>query len=330
MSPRMARWLPAVLGALLAPCVLAQQPAGAPAGFPAKPVRVLIGLAAGGGIDILCRAVAVKLGEHWNQSVVVENRPTAGGVVAMEAVAQAAPDGLTWLASGGQLELTVVFNRAGFDVLKALEPVVQMTVQPYVLVVNAALPAKSVPELIALARARPGELNYGTAGPGSTAHLGHELMNRQVGVKMTHIPYKGGGAVVPDLVAGRLNLAFMPTLSAANLVNNGSVRALAVTSPQRLDNLPDLPTLAEAGVNGYELTNNYGVFVSARTPPALVSAINREVSATLALPEMKARLAADGSLAASPHTPTQYRARLEAGIARWRGIVKASGITPDS
>ncbi len=308
----------------------AQKPPALPGNFPTKPTRILIGLAAGGGIDILCRALSVKLGERWGQSVVVENRPTAGGIVAIEAVAQSAPDGYNWLASGGQLDLTVVFKRTSFDVLKVLEPMVQMTVQPYVLVVNSALPVKSVKELIALARAKPGELNYATAGPGSTAHLGHELMNIQAGVKMTHIPYKGGGAMIPDLVGGRIQLAFMPTLSAVNLINNGSVRPLGVTSLQRLDSMPDIPTVSEAGVTDYELTNNYGLYVTAKTPPALIAAINREVTQVLAAPDMKARLAADGSTAPPVHTPAQYRARVEASIARWSAVVKTSGITPDS
>ncbi len=308
----------------------AQKPAALPGNFPGKPVRILIGLAAGGGIDIVSRALAAKLGERWGQSVVVENRPTAGGIVAIESVAQSTPDGYNWLASGGQLDLTVVFKRTSFDVLKVLEPVVQMTTQPYVLVVNASIPVKSVKELIALAKSKPGELNYATAGPGSTAHLGHELMNMQAGVRMTHIPYKGGGAMIPDLVGGRIQVAFMPTLSATNLMNNGSVRGLGVTSLQRVDSMPDVPTVSEAGVADFELTNNYGLYVTAKTPSPLIAAINREVMLVLASPDMKARLAADGSTAPSAHTPAQYRARVEASIARWTEVVKSSGIKPDS
>lgn len=315
---------------VLAGAASAQAPATRSGPFPVKPVRVLLGLAPGGGLDIMTRAVAGKLGERWGQGVVVENRPTAGGVVAMETVAQAAPDGYTWLASGSQLELTVVFHRVNFDVLKAYEPVVQMSTQPYVLMVPAALPARSLAELLALARAKPGALNYGSAGPGSLGHLGHELLDLQAGVKMAHIPYKGGGPVIPDLVAGRLQLAFMPTLSATPLLKNGTARALAVTSPRRVDSLADVPTLAESGLPEFDLANNYGLFVPARTPAALVTGINQEVTRALATPDMQAKLAADGATAPPAHPPAAYRARVEANIARWSAVVKAAGITPDS
>ena len=330
------KWLH-VIAAVFLPTLLAvpltasaQKPAGLPGDFPAKPVRILIGLAAGGGLDIMTRALTTKLSERWGQSVVVENRPTAGGVVAVEAVAKSEPDGYTWHASGSQLELTVVFRRANFDVLKALEPMVQMSAQPYVLVVTGSLPAKSVKELIALAKAKPGGLNYGTAGPGSLGHLGHELMNMQAGVKMIHIPYKGGGSHVPDLVAGRLQLAFMPTLSATPLMKNGSTRGLAVTSLQRVPSLPDLPTVSEAGVPDFELANAYGLFVPIKVPPALIAAINRAVTQALAQPDMQARLAADGAAAPPAHTPAQYRALVEQHIQRYGEVVKSSGITPDS
>ncbi len=316
---------------MLAPVVAqAQRPSGLPGGYPNKPVRVLIGLAAGGGLDIMARAASLKLSEKWGQSVVVENRPTAGGVVAMEMLSQSAPDGYTWRASGSQLELTVVFKRVNFDVLKAFEPMVQISAQPYVLVVNAALPVKSVKELLAMAKAKPGELNYGSAGPGSLGHLGHELLDMQAGVRMTHIPYKGGGAVIPDLVGGRLQLAFMPTLSATPLMKNGSVRALAVSSLKRVESMPDVPTVSEAGVPDFELGNAYGLFVPAKTPPALIAAINNEVTQALAQPDMQAKLAADGATAPPAHTPAQYRALVEQHIRRYSEVVRSAGITPDS
>ncbi len=316
---------------MLAPVVAqAQRPSGLPGGYPNKPVRVLIGLAAGGGLDIMARAASLKLSEKWGQSVVVENRPTAGGVAALEMLSQSAPDGYTWLASGSQLELTVVFKRVNFDVLKAFEPMVQISAQPYVLVVNAALPVKSVKELLAMAKAKPGELNYGSAGPGSLGHLGHELLDMQAGVRMTHIPYKGGGAVIPDLVGGRLQLAFMPTLSATPLMKNGSVRALAVSSLKRVESMPDVPTVSEAGVPDFELGNAYGLFVPAKTPPALIAAINNEVTQALAQPDMQAKLAADGATAPPAHTPAQYRALVEQHIRRYSEVVRSAGITPDS
>jgi len=312
---------------------LAQKPAGAPDGWPARPVRVLIGLAPGGGVDVITRAVSQKLSDKWATGVVVENRPTAGGVAAMDAVAQAAPDGYTWLASGSQLELTVVFRRVKFDVMNSYQPVVQMTSSPYVLVVPVSLPARSVKELIELARAKPGQLNYGTAGPGSSGHLGHELFNSMAGVKMTHIPYKGSGAVLPDLIAGRVQLGFLSTLGAVSQVKNGTLRALGVTSRQRIAGFPDVPTIAESagpGFEGFDWGNNYGLFVPIKTPAVIVNAINADVTQALHQPDMAARLAADGATAPGPHPPSQYRARVEENIARWAGVVKASGLMPDS
>lgn len=322
-----------MLFTLLAAPVLAQKPPGLPGGFPAKPVRVLIGLSPGGGVDVITRAVTQKLSDKWGVALVVENRPTAGGVAAMDAVAQAAPDGYTWLASGSQLELTVVFRRVKFDVMKSYEPVVQMTSSPYVLVVPVALPVKSVKDLVELARARPGQLNYGTAGPGSSGHLGHELFNSLAGVKMTHVPYKGSGAVLPDLIAGRVQLGFLSTLGAVSQVKNGTLRALGVTGRERVAGFPDVPTIAESGVAGlenFEWGNNYGLFVHIRTPAAIVNAINREVTGVLHQPDMAARLAADGAEAPGPHPPSQYRARVEENIARWTAVVKSSGLMPDS
>ena len=313
-----------------ASAALAQKPAGLPGSYPSKPVRILIGLSAGGGMDILSRTLGQRLAEKWNTAIVVENRPTAGGVVAMDMLAQSTPDGYTWLASGSQLELSVVFQRARFDVMKAIEPVVQMTSQPYLLVVNAAVPVKTVGELIALAKAKPGELNYSSAGPGSAGHIGHELFNSLAGVKMTHIPYRGGGASLTDLSSGRVQLSFLTTISGINLVKNGSVRALGITSLKRLDSLPDVPTIAEAGVPDFEMSNNYGLFIAAQTPPAIIAGINREVTQVLQLPDMKARLAADGAEPQGPHTPAQYRAQVEQHIKRFTEVVKSAGITPDS
>lgn len=222
-----------------------------------------------------------------------------------------------------------MFQRVKFDVMKAFEPVVQMTSQPYLLVVTASVPAKTVKELIALAKSKPGELNYATAGPGSAGHLGHEYFNSLAGVKMTHIPYKGGGASLTDLASGRVQLSFLTTITAVNLVKSGSVRALGVTSQRRMESMPDVPTIAESGLPDFEMTNSYGLFITAKTPPPIIAAINRDVTSVLLLPDLKARLAADGAEAQPPHPPSQYRAKVEGNIARWTAVVKASGITPD-
>ncbi len=323
-------FLAGVAAALFAAPALAQKPAGLPGNYPNKPVRVLIGLAAGGGTDILVRAVGQKLSEKWGVSIIADNRPTSGGVLAMDMLAAAPPDGYTWLASGSQLELAQVFQRVKFDVMKSYEPMVQMTSQPYLLMVTNSLQAKSVKELVALARSKPGELNYATAGLASAGHIGHENFNALAGVKMTHIPYKGAGAAAIDLAGGRVQLSFITTLGASPLLKAGTARALAVTSARRVDALPDVPTMAEAGMGDFEMNNNYGLFTVAQTPAVIIAAINREVTQVLFQPDMKAKLNADGADAVPSHTPVQYRAQVEKRIARFTEVVKASGITPES
>jgi tripartite-type tricarboxylate transporter receptor subunit TctC len=266
----------------------------------------------------------------WGVSIIADNRPASGGVLAMDMLAAAPPDGYTWLASGSQLELAQVFRRVNFDVMKSYEPMVQMTSQPYLLMVTNALPAKSVKELIALAKSKPGELNYATAGLGSAGHIGHENFNALAGVKMAHIPYKGAGAAAIDLAGGRVQLSFITTLGASPLLKAGTARALAVTAPKRLDALPDIPTMAEAGLGDFEMNNNYGLFTVAGTPAVIIAAINKDVTQVLFAPDMKARLEADGAAAVPSHTPAQYRVQVEKRIARFTDVVKASGITPDS
>ena len=326
-------WLPAA--------AQAQKPAGLPGGYPAKPIRILIGLAAGGGVDTVVRAVSAKLTEKWATGILVENRPSAGGIVAMDMLAQSAPDGYTWLSSGTQLELGVTYHRAtslkvkpgvapNFDAMKMFDPIAQMTTQPYLLVVHKTLPINNVKELIAYAKGHPGELNYATPGIGSSVMIGQEYFNSVFGIKMTHIPYKGGGASLTDLATGRVQESFLTTLTAINLVKQGSVRALGVSSLKRIEALPDVPTVAEAaGVPDFEMSNAYGLFTKIQTPPVILEAINRDVTQVMNLPDMKARLSADGSEPAPAQTPVQYRARVERNISKWIGVVEALGIVPE-
>ncbi len=331
-----------VLALMCAPLTaLAQKPPGLPGGFPAKPVRILIGLAAGGGVDTVVRAVTAKLTERWNVGFLVENRPSAGGIVAMEMLAQSPPDGYTWLSSGTQLELGVTYYRTtslkikpgvapNFDAMKMFDPIVQMTTQPYLLVVHKSLPINNVKELIAYAKSHPGELNYATPGIGSSVMIGQEYFNSVFGIKMTHIPYKGGGASLTDLATGRVQESFLTTLTAINLVKQGSVRALGVSSLKRIEAMPDVPTVSEAaGVPDFEMSNAYGLFTKSQTPPAILEAINRDINLVMNLPDMKARLAADGSEPAPAQTPTQYRAKVERNIGKWVGVVESLGIVPE-
>jgi tripartite-type tricarboxylate transporter receptor subunit TctC len=319
----------------------AQKPQNLPGGYPSKPIKILIPLAAGGGVDTLARTVGQKLSERWGVGVVVDNQPSAGGVVAMNMLAQAAPDGYTLLSTGSQMELVTVYYRAGwnkdkpgiapnFDALKTFEPIVEMASQPYLLVVPASLPVKSIKELIALAKSKPGTLNYSSAGIGTPGHLGHELFNSLAGVKIAHVPYKGsGGAAMTDLLAGRVQLTFVGMITATNLVKSGSVRALGVTSQKRIDQLPDLPTIAESGMPEFEMSNAFGLFGTGKIPSTILSAINREVTQLLFLPDMKTKLLTSGMAPEPAHTPAQYRAKLERNAERWAAVVESSGIKPE-
>ncbi len=297
-----------------------------PNNYPNKPIRMLVGNAPGGGTDILARGVGQKLTELWSVPVLVENRSGGSGVIVLELLAQAPPDGYTMLVGGSQIELSAVFKRVNFDILKNFAPIVEMTTQPYLLVIGSSVPAKSVKELIALAKSKPGQLNYASAGLGSAGHLGHELFNSLIGAKTEHIPYRGAGAAVPDLVGGRVQFMFISTISGTPLVRNGTLRALAITSLKRLDSMPDLPTVSESGVPGFELNNGYGLYTSARTPPAIIVAVNREVTRIVNLPDMKEKLAADGAEPAPPLSPAEYRVKVAKKIAQWSEVAKAAGI----
>jgi tripartite-type tricarboxylate transporter receptor subunit TctC len=336
---RVLNCLLAGLGCVLSSAVFAQS-TNLPAGFLGKPVRILLPAAPGGGVDTLARLIGPKLTERWGVPIVADSRPSAGGIAATEALRQSAPDGHTMMLIGSsQMELWAVYYRANwhvtkpglvpnFDVLKVFDPVVELTSQPYILVVTSKLPVKSLQEFIAYAKARPGELSYATAGVGTPGHLGHEQLHALVGINVTHIPYKGGGASIADLTSGRVQLSFMPSLTGINQIKSGSVRGLGTGGLKRLESLPDLPAIAES-VQGFELTNVYGLYVPTQTPPGLVAAINREVTPVLFLPDMKSRFVADGAVPQPAQTPVQIKARIDAGATRWAAIIASSGISPE-
>jgi tripartite-type tricarboxylate transporter receptor subunit TctC len=327
------RYTPLACAALLASALAAgaaqaQTKPGIAPGFPGKPLRILVGLAPGGGVDLSTRAMSQKLNERTGVAVIVENLPGADGVLAMDRMLAAPPDGTTSIAGGSQIEHTAVYKRVPYDVMKALAPVAQMTTQPYLLMVNNKLPAQNLKELVAFAKSRPGELNYATAGVGSSGHLGHEIMNEKLGIRMTHIPYKGSGAALADLIAGRVQLMFLSTLSSMPHVRSGALRPIAITSLRRSDTLPDVPTISESGLPKFEMSNSYGIFTNAKVPAATVNALNREIVAVMNSPEMKARLAADGAEAPPPHTPAEYRAGVQERIEEASAFVQARGIKP--
>jgi len=322
-----ARWLgiALVFTACASNAALAQQPTSRPTeNYPIKPVRVLVGSPAGSGTDVMMRAIAQKLSERLGQSVVVDNRAGAAGAISLQLAAQSTPDGYTLATLSAQNLTAMLLGTVTTDIPKALTPVVQMISQPYLMVATQSLPANSVKELIVLARAKP--LVYASSGVGTVVHLGMELFKSMAGVEMTHIPYKGSGLSMIDVMSGRVHLAITNTLTAAPLVRSGKLKALAITSPQRVQALPELPTVSEAGVPGYELRSWYGLLAPNKTPVPIVLMLNREVGALMNSPEVKERLAADGAEAAPANTPAQFRDLIHAEIVRWGKIIKNLGI----
>jgi tripartite-type tricarboxylate transporter receptor subunit TctC len=304
----------------------AQKPPVLPGGYPAKTVRVLVGTSPGGGVDAITRGVAQKLTENWGQSFVVDNRTGGGGVLAVTLLAQAAPDGYTLYGGGSQVVTATPLKKVPFDTRVVLQPIAQMTASWYLMIVHPSVPVKNVKELIALAKTRPGTLNYGSAGTGSASHLGGELFKQRAGIDIMHIPYKGTGQSVIDLVAGQTQLVFASSISAAPHVRSGRARAIAATSPKRMQAWPDVPTVAESGVPGYELDNMYGMYAPAGLPAPILAALNREIVQIIQSPDMRARITADGAEPAPANSPAEFKARFAGQISMWEKFLKTSGI----
>jgi tripartite-type tricarboxylate transporter receptor subunit TctC len=307
----------------------AQKAAPGPGGYPAKSVRVMVGTSPGGGVDTITRGVAQKLTEQWGQSFVVENRTGGGGVLAVTLLAQAAPDGYTIYGGGSQVITATPLKKVPFDTRVVLQPVAQMTASWYLMLVHPSLPVKTVREFIALAKRRPGTLNYGSAGAGSASHLGGELFRSRAGIDIMHIPYKGTGQSLIDLVAGQTQMVFSSSIAGSPHVKSGRARAIAVTSLKRLQAYPDIPTVSESGVPDFELDNMYGIYAPAGVPPAILAALNREIVQIIHAPDMRGRITADGADPALPNTPAEFRDRFAAQIAMWEKFIKTSGIRID-
>jgi tripartite-type tricarboxylate transporter receptor subunit TctC len=286
----MAWWL-APTAFACATAALAQEK---PAGYPSRPMRIIIGVAAGAGADMVARTTAQILTEKWGQNVVVEPRPGGGGVIASETAARAAPDGHTLYQSGFGLLYQGATKRVPFDVLKTFEPVVRLTQQPYVLLVHPSVPAKTMKELVALSAAKP--LTYaGSSGTGSTVHLGMERLAKLSGLKMKHVAYKGSAPALLALMGGEIQLAATSVMSASGAIRTGKVRGFATLGPKRNDALPDLPSVAEQGFPGFSITNRYDMWAPAKTPPAILEAIHRVVIDGFHTPQVVQKLATDGS-----------------------------------
>jgi tripartite-type tricarboxylate transporter receptor subunit TctC len=294
-----------------------------PGDYPKKPIRIVVGIAPAGGLDLMTRLGAQKLTERWQQPVIVDNRPGGGTVIAMDVVVQAPPDGYTLLAASETFMLNGIFQRTQYDVRKSFVPIVQLTTQPYALIVHPSVPAKSVKELIAYAKAKPGALNYGSQGPGTVGHIGMERLKLMTGMDITHVPYKGAAPAFIDLLGGQIQVVFSITATSAAHMKSGKVRALAITGTRRSPLYPDLPTVSEAGVPGFALHNTYGYFAPARTPQPIIRAINAVVSQGMNAPDTVKALALDGNEVVAPVTPEELSAKLDREYAELAKVIRA-------
>jgi tripartite-type tricarboxylate transporter receptor subunit TctC len=297
--------------------------------YPVRPVRVVVGFPAGGPSDILARLVAQKLGEATGQQFIVDNRGGASGMIGAELVARAPADGYTLLVVPATHAVNPsLYRKIPFDTARDFTPVSLVAEGPFILVVHPSLPVKSVQELIALARRRPGELNYASAGVGGLPHLAGELFKSTTGIRMNHIPYKGAAPATIDLVAGHVTIMFNNMLSAVPHVKGGQLRALGVTTMKRSSAVPEVPTIAEAGVKGYEVSGWYGVLGPAALPAEVLNRLNGAVNRAMRQPEVVKRLASEG-VDAVGSTPEEFGARIQREMTKWGAVVKVSGATAE-
>ncbi len=293
--------------------------------YPARPIRLIVPLAAGGGVDTSARAIGQKLTEAWGQQVVIENRPGAGGTIATEMVARAAPDGYTLLMASSGHAITPSLYKLSYDAIRDFAPITVVVLAPNVLVVHPSLPVRSVKELIALAKARPNELLWSSSGNGSPQHFALELLKIMTGVRIVHVPYKGTAPGMTDLIAGRVSVTSASIVSTMPHVNAGRLRALAVASGRRSQVAPQLPTVAESGVPGYEIDVWHATMAPAATPKEIVARLYEEIARILAQPDVRERLLAMG-LEPVGNSPDQFAAYLRAEVAKWAKVVREADI----
>jgi len=296
--------------------------------YPTKPVRIIAPFAPGGGTDFIARLIAQKLTERLGPQVIVENKPGAGGNLGAEFAVKSAPDGYTLLLVAGSYTVNPSLYKLSFDPVNDIMPLVQLSQGPFVVAVHPSVPANNLKELIELARRQPDKLSYASAGSGSITHLASELFLDMAKVKIVHIPYKGTGPALNDTIAGSTQLIFGSVSTTLQFIKSGRLRGLAVTTPRRISALPDLPTVAEAGVPGYEVVLWHGLVAPKGVPRPIVDRLNREANEVLKAKDMGDLLATDG-VAPAGGTPEQFRAVIKADIERWRGVVKQANIKVD-
>lgn len=327
MSMRYALSLVAAM--LCALCLLVTTGwASAQQGYPSKPIRIVVGVAPGGATDILARLIGTKMSENLRQQVIVDNRPGANHIIGGQFTQKSPPDGHTFqVIPEGWVINASMHAKLPFDPVRDFSPIAIVALVPNVLTVHPSIPARSVKQFIALARARPGQLNYGISGIGAPSHMSGELLKALTRVDYTHVPYKGQSLVMIDLVAGQLHFAFPSIPASVGFIRSGRLVPLGVTTAQRASALPDVPAIQEAGVPGYEVAGWYGVIGPAGMPQALVARINREINAILNVPETRDQLAKQG---ADPRTgtPEEFAAAMANDLKKWQKVVAAAGIKP--
>ena len=298
--------------------------------YPSKSIRYVVPYAPGGSTDIVARVLALKLSEAMGQQVVVDNRPGAGGAIGADIVAKSPPDGYTMVTAVTSIMAInqFLYRKLPYDPEKDFAPVTQVGSLPRILVIHPSLPAKNVREFIAIAKAKPGQLNYGSSGVGTATHMTTELFKAMAGVDLVHIPYKGSGQVMGDVIGGQLALIFDQIVSSLPHVQGGKLRMLAITSAKRFPSLPDLPTIAESGVPGYESISWAGVAVPAGTPKEIVARLHAEIVKVLAMPDIRERFLRDG-IETIGSTPEQFSEHIRRERIKWAKVVKDSGAKAD-
>jgi tripartite-type tricarboxylate transporter receptor subunit TctC len=296
--------------------------------YPSKPIRLVVPYAPGGGADSVARIVAKKVSENIGQPIVIENKGGAGSILGTEIVAKAEPDGYTLLlGQSGPISINpAVYKTLPYDPVKDFAPVTMTTAYPYILVVNADLPVKSLQEFVALAKSKPGTMNYGSTGVGAANHLVAELFNSKAGLKMTHVPYRGTALAVGDLLGGQLTMVFGDPISVLSQIKAGKLRALAVTSLERSPVSPDVPTVAESGYPGFEALAWHGILAPAKTPPAIVQKLNAEIVKALADPATK-KLLEDQAMQTVGNTPDAFAAFIRKDIVLWKAVATSANVT---
>jgi tripartite-type tricarboxylate transporter receptor subunit TctC len=300
--------------------VLAQAPT-----YPSTPVRIIVPLTAGGGVDILARLVGQHFNVVWGQPFIVDNRPGAGGNIGMQTVAKAQPDGYTLLVTSSGLVTNAAVRDSGYDPVRDFSPISRLSGNPYILLVTPGLQVASVKDLIALARAKPGQLTFGSSGAGGILHLTAELFCTMAGIQATHVPYKGVAEVYPNVASGQVSFVFGSPISALPFVKGGRLKGIAISGAERNKALPELPTVAEAGLPGYDVTVWFGLLAPARMPPALVNRLSAEARTAMSNPDVVRRLEAEGTEAVG-NSPEAFAKEITREYDKWRGLVKKAGL----